>query len=51
MGHILENKHGNKCACIHEIIELIMVNMKMKIKKGSLRYDINRPKPIDSNGS
>ena len=41
IGH----KQGNKCVCIHKIIRLIMMNMKMKIKKRSLRYDINKRKP------
>ena len=30
IGHTLENKQKNKCACIHEIIRIIL---KMKTKK------------------
>ena len=33
----------SKCVCIHEIIPLIIMKMKMKLKKKSQRYDINRP--------
>ena len=44
IGHILQNKQKSKCACIHEIIRLIIMTMKMKIKNRSHRYDINRPK-------
>ena len=43
IGHILKNKQRNKCVCIHEIIQLIIMKMKMKMKNGSHRYDINRP--------
>ena len=39
IGHILENRQKNKCVCIHEIIQLII--MKMKII--THRYDINWP--------
>ena len=28
--------------CIHEIIQLIIIQMKMKMKNRSHRYDINR---------
>ena len=41
--HILKNKQKSKCVCVHEIIRLTI--MKMKIKNRSHRYDINRPKP------
>ena len=44
IGHTLENKQKNKCACIHEIIQLIIMKMKMKKKNRSHRYDINRPR-------
>ena len=33
MGHILKNKQRNKYLCIHEIIRLIILRMKMKMKK------------------
>ena len=33
----------SKGVCIHEIIRLIIMKMKMKLKKKSQRYDINRP--------
>ena len=36
IGHILKNN-------IHEIIGLIIVKMKMKMKNGSHIYDINSP--------
>ena len=44
IGHILKHKQNNKYVCIHEIIRLIIMKMKMKIKNGSHRYDINRPR-------
>ena len=44
IGHILKNKQKNKCVCIHHIIRLII----MKMKNGSHRCSINRPKPIYS---
>ena len=33
MEHILKNKTKNKWVCIHEILRLIIMKMKMKIKK------------------
>ena len=33
MGHILKSLQKNKCVCIHEIIGLIIIKMKMKMKK------------------
>ena len=45
MGHILKNKRKNKCGCIHKIIPLITMKMKIKMKNGSQKYDINRPRP------
>ena len=32
MGHILKNKQKNKNFCIHEIIQLIIMKMKMKME-------------------
>ena len=46
LGHILKNKQTIKCVCIHEIIWLIIMNMKKKMKNISHRYDINRPSSI-----
>ena len=43
IGHILRNKQKNKCPCIHEILRLIIMKMKMKMKNISHRYNINRP--------
>ena len=39
--HILENKQKNKCIWIHEIMQLIIIKIKMKLKNRSHRYDIN----------
>ena len=33
IGHILKNKQKNKRVCIHEIMKLIIMKMKMKMKK------------------
>ena len=40
--HILENKQKNKCVCIYEIIQSIIMKMIMKMKNRSHRYDMNR---------
>ena len=42
--HILKNKQKNKHVCIHEIMQLIIMKMKTKIKIDSRKYDINRPR-------
>ena len=42
--HILKNKQKNKCVCIHEIVRLII--LKMKMKNRSHRYNINRCRSI-----
>ena len=39
-----KNKRKNKCVCIHEIIRLIIIKIKMKMENRSCRYDINRPR-------
>ena len=39
-----KNKAKNKSVCINEIIQLIIMKMKMKKKNISHRYDINRPR-------
>ena len=44
VGHILKDKQKNKCVCIHDIIRLIIMKMKMKTNKRSHRYDINIPR-------
>ena len=33
MGHILKNKQKNKCVCVHDIVRLIIMKTKMKLKK------------------
>ena len=38
--YILKNTQRNKCICIHEIIGLIIKNIKMKLKNRSHTYDI-----------
>ena len=43
-GYILENKQMNKHVCIHEIMQLIIMQIKTKMKKDSRKYCINRPK-------
>ena len=43
MGHIPKNKQRNKCTCIHKIIRLILMKLKMEMKNRSHRYDLNRP--------
>ena len=32
IGHILTNKQKNKCVCIHDIIRVSIIKMKMKMK-------------------
>ena len=44
IGHVLKNKQKIKCVCIHKIIRLIIMKIKMKMKNRSHRYDINRPR-------
>ena len=44
IGRILQNKQKSNCVYIHEIIRLIIMTMKMKIKNRSHRYNINRPR-------
>ena len=43
-GYILKNKQKNKHVCIHEIMQLIIMNMKMEMKIDSRKYGINRPR-------
>ena len=42
IGHILK-KQKSKFVCILEIIQLIIMKIKMKMKNKSQRYGINRP--------
>ena len=42
IGNALKNRQMNKCVCFHEIIRLIIMEMKMKKENRSSRYDINR---------
>ena len=42
--YILKSKQKNKCVGIHEIIRLIIMKMKVKMKNKSHRYDINTPR-------
>ena len=43
--HILKNKQKINCVCIHEIIGLITIKMKINMKNRSPRYDLNRSRP------
>ena len=43
IGHIPINNQQNIYVCIHEIMGLIIMKMKMEIRKRSHRYVINRP--------
>ena len=43
IGDILKNKQKSKHVFTHEITQLIITNMKMKMKNRSHRYNINRP--------
>ena len=40
----LKNKQVSKFVCIHEIIRLNIMKLKMNMKKKENRYDINRPR-------
>ena len=42
---ISKNCTKNKCVCFYEVIWLMAMKMKLKMKNGSHRYDINRPRP------
>ena len=42
IGHILKNKQKNKRVFIHEIIGLIIMKVKIKMKNRSHAYKINR---------
>lgn len=40
---ILKNMQKNKCDRIHEIIQFIIMKIRMKMKNKPYRHDINRP--------
>ena len=42
--HILKNKQNKTHVCNHEIMKLIIMNMKTKMKIDSRNYGINRPR-------
>ena len=42
IGHILKNKQKNRCVYFHEIIQLIILKMEIKMKNRSHRFNINR---------
>ena len=43
-GYILKNNRKNKYVCIHEIMQLIILRMKTKMKIDIRKYGINRPR-------
>ena len=43
-GHILKDRQESRCVFIHEIIHLIIMKIKMKMKNRPYRYDKNRPR-------
>ena len=45
--YILENPKRASVSVFHEIIRLIIMKIKMKMKNTSHRYDINRPRSGD----
>ena len=44
IGHILKTTQKNKYVCIHEVIRLIIMKMKIKMRNRSHRYHISRPR-------
>ena len=42
LEHILKNKQKNMYVCLHEIIRLIIIKMRLKMKNRSHRCNINR---------
>ena len=40
---MIKNKQRNKCVCIYDTIQFILMKMKMKMKNTSYRYNLNRP--------
>ena len=43
-NNILKNKQKNKAVYIHELVRLIILNMKIKMKNRSHSYKIKRPR-------
>ena len=43
--YILKNVQRNKSVCLNEAIRLMAMKMRLNMKNGSYRYDINRPRP------
>ena len=41
-GHILKNRQKNKHVCVHEIMQVIIMKMKAKMKIDSRKYSISR---------
>ena len=44
IGNILKNLQKNMYVCLNEVISLMTMEMKLKMKSESHRYGINRPK-------
>ena len=44
IGHILRNKQKRKSVFINEITQLLIMEMKVKMKNRSHRYSKNRPR-------
>ena len=42
--HSVRNKRKNSCVCIHQVMWLIIMKMKMEVNISSHVYDINRPR-------
>ena len=42
IGHVLKNKQKNKCVRIHEIIRLVVMKMKVKMKNVFHIHDMNQ---------
>lgn len=46
---ILKNMQKNKCDRIHEIMQFIIMKIRMKMKNKPYKYDINRPSSRNEN--
>ena len=40
LGHILKNKEKNNCACVHEIMRLIIMKMKNRSHRFAMKIDL-----------
>ena len=50
IGNVLKTNQNNKCVCIYQTIRLIIIQIKMKMKDRSHRYDLNwRGLDMDTN--